>query len=69
LQEVFLKINNSNTRVFPGKQAAGGGETLSIKNACSFRRRHGTMTSGSFFEKNLPKSQKKQKKHKTGVKP
>ena len=26
------------------------------------------MTSGSLFEKNLPKSQKKQKKHKTGVK-
>ena len=26
------------------------------------------MTSGSLFEKNLPKSQKKQKKHKTGEK-
>ena len=68
MQEVFLKINNSDTRVFPGKQAAGGEETLSIKSACSFRRHHGTMTSDSLFEKNLPKSQKKQKKHKTGVK-
>ena len=54
-----MLTNPSKTRKdSPENKQQEVGSALSEKSACFFRRRHGTMTSGSLFEKSLPKNER-----------